>query len=257
MKRILTFLVLVLAITIFAEPVIKEKSVRGYKFFDGEKQISESELNGEVLEYYTKERKNLKGKYNYSDGKLNGTQEEYYIDGKLHFEYNLINGMKDGIGKEYDQNGVLVYERNLKDGNGLGYEYYPAEEKIIRRIRKYENGKMVAISKPNYDLEGKPFERDEVSLFLEARGYIEDQWFYHAVKTFEDYHKKYNKSSKAPEAYFLIGYTYNNHIKDYDKAKEYYENFLKQYPDHQLASSAKFELDTIGKPIEEVTNFSQ
>ena len=50
----------------------------------------------------------------------------------------------------------------------------------------------------------------------------------------------------------MIGYRYANDIKDYDKAKKYYQEFLKKWPMHELAASVKWELDHLGKDISEL-----
>lgn len=248
-------MIILFSFTAFANEIIKQKAIRGYKFFEDGKQINEKSITGVVKQYYNKKENKVQAIYNYTNGKLDGLQKEFYENNLIHFEYTMKNGMKDGLGREFDTQEKLVYERNLVNGNGTGTEFY--YDKVKKRIRKYENGIMVAISKPNYDLEGKHFHRDEKSMLIEAKGYIQDKWFYHAVKAFEDFYYKYQDSKKAPEAYFLIGYTYNNHIQDYTQAKKYYSEFLKVFPEHELASSAKFELKTLGKPIEEVTNFDK
>lgn len=79
-----------------------------------------------------------------------------------------------------------------------------------------------------------------------------------AMKDFEKAAQEYTKlyelfpnSSNAPRALFLSGFLYSNELKQFDKAKEKYELFLQKFPTHDLAQSAKFELETMGKdPLE-------
>ena len=51
---------------------------------------------------------------------------------------------------------------------------------------------------------------------------------------------------------FLIGYVYHNELRMLDSAKVAYERFLSEYPNHEMAISAQFELNTLGKPPEEL-----
>jgi outer membrane protein assembly factor BamD (BamD/ComL family) len=56
----------------------------------------------------------------------------------------------------------------------------------------------------------------------------------------------------APKVTFMLAFNYNNELAQYDSAKKYYRLFLEKYPNDELASSARFELETIGKGPEEL-----
>ena len=56
---------------------------------------------------------------------------------------------------------------------------------------------------------------------------------------------------RVTNARFMIAYCYANHLKEYERAKQAYETFLKLYPDHELAASAKWELDHLGQDIDD------
>lgn len=78
---------------------------------------------------------------------------------------------------------------------------------------------------------------------------------YHmAIQTFRLLIEKYPHHATSPGASFLIGFIYNNNLKKVDSARFAYEDFLKRYPSDQLAVSAKFELDNLGKEPEEILN---
>jgi outer membrane protein assembly factor BamD (BamD/ComL family) len=62
----------------------------------------------------------------------------------------------------------------------------------------------------------------------------------------------YPKSAWAPNVTFMLAFNYNNELAQYDSAKKYYQLFLEKYPGHELAASAKFELETIGKEPEHI-----
>ena len=64
--------------------------------------------------------------------------------------------------------------------------------------------------------------------------------------------KNYGGSAQEPHALFMIGYIYANIINDNKSAEIEYKSFLNQFPNHELYPSVKFELDFLGKSIEEI-----
>lgn len=56
----------------------------------------------------------------------------------------------------------------------------------------------------------------------------------------------------VPKTMFLIGFIYNNQLHNFDSAKIAYEAFLMKFPEHDLALSAKMEIQTLGKSPEEL-----
>jgi len=69
-----------------------------------------------------------------------------------------------------------------------------------------------------------------------------------AIKYYEKLFTEYSKSPNAPHSLFMCGFIYANELKDLNKAKEYYNKFLTKYPNHELAPSAKIELENLGLP---------
>lgn len=63
-----------------------------------------------------------------------------------------------------------------------------------------------------------------------------------------------NDFSKVPTALFLKGFTYDEHLKNYDEAKKYYTEFLEKYPEDGYAESVKASLNNLGKSAEEIIN---
>lgn len=53
-------------------------------------------------------------------------------------------------------------------------------------------------------------------------------------------------------ALFMLGFIHANEIHNYEKAKEYYQKFLELYPNSELAVSAKFELENLGKEPQKI-----
>jgi outer membrane protein assembly factor BamD (BamD/ComL family) len=71
--------------------------------------------------------------------------------------------------------------------------------------------------------------------------------FSKAVFTYRRYYTMFPESKYAPTMLFLSGYVFNNELHRLDSARVAYEAFLQKYPDHTLAASARYELETLGK----------
>lgn len=57
----------------------------------------------------------------------------------------------------------------------------------------------------------------------------------------------YPDSKWAADAMFQKAFTFDNDLKDKQMAKQYYENFLKTYPNHKLAEDIKLLIPTLDK----------
>ena len=49
---------------------------------------------------------------------------------------------------------------------------------------------------------------------------------------------------------FMVGYIYHNHIGNLTLAHKYYTLFLDRYPNNELSSSVKYEIDIINKELQ-------
>lgn len=81
--------------------------------------------------------------------------------------------------------------------------------------------------------------------------------FNDAVKYFERVHQNYSDYERAPDALFLEGFTYENHLKDINNAKKCYNDFLQQFPNNQLADQVRVVLQNIEKSPEELVKSFQ
>jgi outer membrane protein assembly factor BamD (BamD/ComL family) len=61
------------------------------------------------------------------------------------------------------------------------------------------------------------------------------------------YIELYPNSERVPTVMFMMAFLYNNELQEIDSARKYYDLFLAKYPGHELAPSARFELETLGK----------
>jgi TolA-binding protein len=73
-----------------------------------------------------------------------------------------------------------------------------------------------------------------------------------AVESYKKFSGKYPDAPKAPLAMFLVAYVYNNEIGNTDSARVWYTRFLERYPSHDMAQSAQFELNNLGKTPDEL-----
>ncbi len=99
------------------------------------------------------------------------------------------------------------------------------------------------------------FPKDSLSadyLFKAADLYRAKHEFDKAIATFDRVAKDYPDYEKVPQTVFLQGFIYENDLKDLPKAKERYEYFIQQYPQHQLARDVQFSLNNLGKTPEQI-----
>jgi tetratricopeptide (TPR) repeat protein len=73
-----------------------------------------------------------------------------------------------------------------------------------------------------------------------------------AVESYKKFTGTYPDAPKAPLAMFLVAYVYNNEIGNTDSARVWYTRFLERYPANDMAQSAQFELNNLGKTPDEL-----
>jgi len=73
-----------------------------------------------------------------------------------------------------------------------------------------------------------------------------------SIGAYNEIIKDYANDPKTPNASFMIGYIYAKDLNDMEKAKDSYEKFIKTYPDHMLVPSAQWEIENLGKSLDEI-----
>lgn len=76
--------------------------------------------------------------------------------------------------------------------------------------------------------------------------------FNEAVSVYSKIVKNYPNFDKLPHSLFLQGFSHENDLKNLDEAKVCYEDFLKRFPNHELADDVQFSLTNLGKSPEEI-----
>lgn len=73
-----------------------------------------------------------------------------------------------------------------------------------------------------------------------------------AMKLIDRSINEYNKGPRYAEVVFLKAYVYENLIGNYGRASEIYRDFIRNFPDHELADDAQVAIQNMGKTPEEL-----
>jgi TolA-binding protein len=149
-----------------------------------------------------------------------------------------------GCSKPSAEESFLAGEQAQKEAEaGLGSSQHIQDSLFQRAIGFYE---AVVEDHPED-------ERAEMALFRIAELHNNGtRRFMDAINAYERSRSAYPSSPMAPVSLFMIGFLYNNEIRQFDKAAACYREFLDRYPDHELAGSARAELENIGKSPEQI-----
>ena len=94
-------------------------------------------------------------------------------------------------------------------------------------------------------------------LFEEAKKYQEQSNFAAAIGSYQEIVQRYPRSAEAPQCQFMIGYLYANHLKNMEQARQAYQTFIRNYPEHELVKDAQWELDHLGKDVNEIEELNK
>jgi TolA-binding protein len=73
-----------------------------------------------------------------------------------------------------------------------------------------------------------------------------------SVKIYRQVFEKYPHSPQAPTSLFMSAFILANELQKYQPAEIDYKLFLEKYPNHELAASAREELNNLGLSPEEI-----
>jgi hypothetical protein len=60
-----------------------------------------------------------------------------------------------------------------------------------------------------------------------------------AIKEYNEVYTKYPKDTLAPQAQFLVGFTFDQALADAERARKAYVKFIEDWPQHPLAAQAR------------------
>ena len=76
--------------------------------------------------------------------------------------------------------------------------------------------------------------------------------FQNAITSYNKVLENFAGSVHEAQAQFMVGYVQANILSDFEQAKVTYEIFLGKFPDHELAPSVQFEIENLGKDINDI-----
>ncbi len=102
-------------------------------------------------------------------------------------------------------------------------------------------------------------DREETPRALRTQGRLTQQLgdMTTALALYEGLLAKYPECTYASEAQFMVGYIYEEHLRDLDRARTAYQKVIDHYPDSELALSAKHLLPHVGRAAEEWVEFQE
>lgn len=78
------------------------------------------------------------------------------------------------------------------------------------------------------------------------------QQYDRALAIYDRIYTDFSSSPKSAQALFLKAFTLDNDMKQTDKARGVYEEFISKHPDDDFADDTKFLLENLGKSDEEI-----
>ncbi len=73
-----------------------------------------------------------------------------------------------------------------------------------------------------------------------------------AAEIYQLVYDRYPTFSKSPESLFMLAFTYDEDLKNFDAARKVYNDFLGKYPNHSFADDTEMLLRNLGKTSEEM-----
>jgi len=69
-----------------------------------------------------------------------------------------------------------------------------------------------------------------------------------AIAAYEKWISQYPENENNYKALFLMGFSYSEYLKEYDKARQIFIKVIEEYPNCDLVPSAEWMLENMGKP---------
>jgi outer membrane protein assembly factor BamD (BamD/ComL family) len=92
----------------------------------------------------------------------------------------------------------------------------------------------------------------ELDYYNKANELMSSEKWGEAEENFQKILDDFPEGDHTAKAMFMIGFINANYTNNLDKAREYYTKFLEKFPNHDLADDAKYEIENLGKNIEDL-----
>jgi len=198
----------------------------------------------------------------------NGVWNFYYENGQKLGNATYKNGVNVGMLTLWYENGQKSEEGTYKDGELIDSKYWDEDGKKrltppIKSADEYysaaqieRNAKNTKASLENLDNLIKHYPEHALApqaQYLMGDIYMNDLMdFQNAINSYGKVSENFVGTNRAVEAQFMVGYIYANILDDIEQAVSTYQTFLEKFPDHELAPSVKFELENMGKSINDI-----
>ena len=196
---------------------------------------------------------------------------ETYEDGNIKsitYHKKSRTGIEKVKYEEYYENGQKKAVTTFKDSDLISEKFWDSDGKkrltpTIKSADEYfstaeieRNTKNIKESLENLDNLIKYYPEHALApqaQYLMGDIYMNDlRDFDSAIAAYVNVVNNFSGTNQEAEAQFMIGYIYANILGDFDKAMATYINFLEKFPNHRLAPSVEFELEYMGKGINEI-----
>lgn len=92
----------------------------------------------------------------------------------------------------------------------------------------------------------------ELDYYTKANELMSKENWEGAEQNFKSILDHYPNGEYAAKSIFMIGFINANYTNNLDKGRKYYNKFLEKYPNHDLADDAKYEIQNLGKSIDDL-----
>ena len=196
---------------------------------------------------------------------------ETYEDGNIKsitYHKKSRTGIEKVKYEEYYENGQKKAVTTFKDSDLISEKFWDSDGKkrltpTIKSADEYfstaeieRNTKNIKESLENLDNLIKHYPEHALApqaQYLMGDIYMNDLMdFQNAINSYGKVSENFVGTNRAVEAQFMVGYIYANILDDIEQAVSTYQTFLEKFPDHELAPSVKFELENMGKSINDI-----
>ena len=143
-------------------------------------------------------------------------------------------------------------------------EFRPAQVRSFEEVRKDIEGvfvrkniekikaELVVQLRSQYDVENylendlKLTQRTPEELWNLAQTSTDSR---HRIRNYEEIVQRFPKSDYSPQALFMIGFVYSEEIQDRVEAERWLSRVINEYPDSEVAETAQWMIDNLGKPM--------
>lgn len=73
-----------------------------------------------------------------------------------------------------------------------------------------------------------------------------------ALVSFQETADLFPELEYGVKSLFMVGFVQANYMQEHELAREAYQTFLDRYPNHELVTSVTFELENLGKEVEDI-----